>query len=148
MGPKLWVRENLYRGATHSAWCYAADQKLICLDAGDQRVAMMVGWAHHYDHEKAPAIHMCRWASRLTLMVTDVRVQRLQQISDADCIAEGCRWQSCDHPDCQPQGHDSPRGSFYEVWRDLHGHDSWAADPEVVALTFTVHQRNIDEKAA
>ena len=88
-------------------------------------------------------IHMPRWASRLTLTVTDVRVQRLQDISAADAIAEGCHVYAssatidCDTPD--------PRQEYRRLWNDLHGPDAWAANPWVAALTFTVHRQNIDQ---
>jgi hypothetical protein len=88
-------------------------------------------------------IHMPRWASRLTLTVTDVRVQRLQDISEADAIAEGCHVYAssatidCDTPD--------PRQEYRRLWNDLHGPEAWAANPWVAALTFTVHRCNIDQ---
>jgi hypothetical protein len=67
-------------------------------------------------------IHMPRWASRLTLTVTDVRVQRLQDISNDDAVAEGC----------------TSYGDFCGLWENLHGGpDAWDANPWVVALTFT-----------
>lgn len=89
-----------------------------------------------------PGIHMPRWASRLTLTVTDVRVQRLQEITPADAIAEGIAPRAnsmtidCDTPD--------PRDGFKSLWASINGAGSWAANPWIVALTFTVERRNID----
>lgn len=88
------------------------------------------------------SIHMPRWASRLTLTVTDVRVQRLQEITSRDCYAEGI------HP-IGPEHHpEIPRNEFRDLWNGLHGPLAWEANPEVVALTFTVERRNIDAVAA
>lgn len=87
-----------------------------------------------------PSIHMPRWASRLTLTVTDVRVQRLQEISEEDAQAEGVP------PFVWVGRHlDAPhRYNFQLLWDELHGPGSWDADPHVVALTFAVERRNID----
>lgn len=88
-------------------------------------------------HRWRPSIHMPRWASRLTLTVTDVRVQRLQEISRGDAMEEGCPFQNmADGPD--------PRGWFRDLWNSLRGPDAWDANPWVAALTFTVEHRNID----
>lgn len=101
-----------------------------------------------------PAIHMPRWASRLTLTVTDVRVQRLQEISEADAIAEGVRknpvqdgtW--VDYPEgTSAAGWLSPQASFRKLWNTINGQRpgaAWANNPWIVALTFTVETRNID----
>lgn len=94
--------------------------------------------------------NMPRWASRLTLTVTDLRVQRLQEISYRDAVAEGC------YP-----VHMAPGGStgdpsdgwldyregFLSLWNSLHGAGAWDSNPWVVALTFTVERRNIDARA-
>lgn len=111
-----------------------------------------------------PSIHMPRWASRLTLTVTDVRVQRLQEISEADAVAEGvtrCAWAEAmaedgrmewHVPESTPgeypgltNAHPSPVGAFWELWNSLHGPEAWDANPWVVALTFTVQHGNIDQ---
>lgn len=93
-----------------------------------------------HDMRRRPSIHMPRWFSRLTLAVTGVKVERLQEISRADAISEGC--------DGTP-GHDTVC-DYSELWDGLHGPGSWDANPWVVAITFIVHHRNIDamEKAA
>jgi len=94
-----------------------------------------------------PSIHMPRWASRLTLIITDVRVQRLQAISEADAIAEGIK----PHGDFftgygkaadQWMG---PLDSFASLWISLHGYEGWDENPWVVALTFDVVRQNIDQ---
>ena len=103
-----------------------------------------------------PSIYMPRWASRLTLIVTDVRVQRLQDITEADAIAEGCLMDPEPNDDGSHVpaeiaherggdiGWDSARDWFADLWNSLYGPDAWAANPWCVALTFTVHRRNID----
>ncbi|PSJ60799.1 hypothetical protein [Pseudaminobacter soli (ex Li et al. 2025)] len=98
-----------------------------------------------------PSIHMPRWASRLTLTVTDVRVQRLQEISEADARAEGCpvSWDGKPydppHPEVDSwQGYG--RASFCLLWNKLNAPRGfgWYANPWVVAVSFTVEHRNID----
>lgn len=99
--------------------------------------------------------HMPRWASRITLTVTEVRVQRLQEISEADAVSEGCPLDPFYH-DTTADGSNphmvkidtakwiSPRGWYHRLWDSLHGPDAWDANPWVVAVSFTVDRRNID----
>jgi len=95
-----------------------------------------------------PSIHMPRWASRLTLTVTAVRVERLRAISREDAMAEGIEDLSApDHVDFGIPGivnAQHPVRAFWLLWNSLHGPDAWDANPEVVALAFTVERRNID----
>jgi len=104
-------------------------------------------WGGAQELKWNPSIHMPRWASRLTLTVTDVRVQRLQDISAADSIAEGVECETCAamaQSACHGKGCFSSLADFRALWNSLHGPDAWDANPWVVALTFTVEQRNID----
>lgn len=73
---------------------------------------------------KRPAIHMPRPASRITLEITEVRVERLQDISRGDAMAEGCPFPN------MAQG-DDPRRWYAEIWEQINGPGSWAANPWV-----------------
>lgn len=89
-----------------------------------------------------PSIHMPRWASRLTLHVTDVRVQRLQEISTNDAQAEGVPMPSKIAPDPVWTW---PISEFRDLWNSLHGPDAWDQNPWVAAYTFEVEHCNIDQ---
>lgn len=88
--------------------------------------------------------YMPRLASRLTLTVTDVRVERLYDISEEDAIAEG--WPH--HSTCgkgAPLAEAYPIGWFLNLWDEINGPGAAAKDPWVAAYTFTVARCNIDE---
>ena len=94
------------------------------------------------------AMHMPRWASRLTLTVTDVRVERLQDISETDAAAEG--WPAPE--DRAKTGiaeiKDAyPIGWYAWLWDSINGQGAWNANPFVVAYSFSVQQGNIDQIA-
>jgi hypothetical protein len=74
---------------------------------------------------------MPRWASRITLEITSVRVERLQDISEADAMAEGVE---C----CSGWiGHaGEPRRIFCDSWKSINGFESWAANPWVWVIEF------------
>jgi hypothetical protein len=78
---------------------------------------------------------MPRWASRLTLTVTDVRVQRLTEISDEDAEAEGVTPGFGGGPIVE---------DFLCLWNSIHGPFACNANPWIAAYTFTVERRNID----
>ncbi len=136
-GDRLWVREawarvpvSAYRASEgvdqrHSPFDYEA----AIYRAGFDRSQGGIHW-------RSP-IHMPRWASRLTLIVTEVRVQRLQEISRGDAMEEGCPFANmADGP--------NPRDWYRDIWNSIHGPDAWDANPWVAAISFTVHRCNID----
>lgn len=128
-GDRLWVKE---------AWRplqYEADGAQMNWIASEHGFGTEAGRYRH-------ARFMPRWASRLTLIVTDVQVQRLQEISEADAVAEGIEPSSSRDQDYSAF---HARTSFQALWNSLHGPDAWDANPWVTALTFTVHNRNIDK---
>lgn len=97
-----------------------------------------------------PGIHMPRWASRITLHVTDVRVQRLQEISEEDARAEGALLPWTGSPGTTCDDTRSARSEFEALWNSLNGPRGfgWDANPWVIAVTFRPIIANIDSPAA
>ncbi|MGQ2942882.1 MAG: hypothetical protein ACT6Q7_02655 [Blastomonas fulva] len=101
---------------------------------------------------------MPRRYSRLTLTVTDVRIERLQDISEADAVAEGIEdvtravaardpslrfWKR--YRDGGWNGYvDTAIGSYASLWTEINGAGAWEANPWVVAVSFDVREGNID----
>lgn len=149
-GDRLWVRETsaaieLPDGL--DVVRYAADEATRPIgdteQAADDWLAM-----HSYRRGKGltvPAIHMPRWASRITLEITGVRIERLQDISEADARAEGVR----PEPRClQEDDTDAfrrigpvrdasfPIARYAALWESINGPGSWAANPFVWCVSF------------
>lgn len=96
VGDTLWVRETLEVVANHGTIHYAADGAPLYdpeINAMDERAEALVDrYSDSYfstEAWKVPSIHAPRWASRLSLLVTEVRAQRVQDISEEDAVAEG-----------------------------------------------------------
>lgn len=81
-------------------------------------------------NRKRPSIHMPRWASRITLEITGIRVERLQDITNNDALDEGT-------PDLRTieNGWDMRR-CFQELWEQINGAGSWAENPWVWVIEF------------
>lgn len=98
-----------------------------------------------------PSIHMPRWASRLWLEVTDVRVQRVAEISEADAGAEGIYetefYDRAEHKVSAGAPWSVERLAFADLWNSLHTKpgERWEDNPWVCAVTFDVHPGNIDK---
>ncbi len=126
-GDRLWVREkfsyleftnrypvikrSLAEGDTQPEVFYWADGK-------------MPGWGN-WTRPK-PSIHMPRWASRITLEITALRVERLKDISEADAEAEGM----------QLAYMSTRRSSFLELWDSINKKHPWTANPWVWVVEF------------
>lgn len=144
-GDRLWVRETL----TRSGGC-------ISYAAGYKPTKLI--WPVTWKQDPRPSIHMPREFSRLTLVVTGTKIERLHDISDDDVGREGLlpwgggdigsdnKWHRLFHSAVPGNEHsgDCAPDVFRELWDYLHGPGSWKENPELVALTFTVHQCNID----
>ncbi|SBK43382.1 morphogenetic protein [Klebsiella variicola] len=76
-----------------------------------------------------PSIHMPRWASRILLEITNVRVERLKSISDGDAIREGCSTADMKSGDCVAD-------VFARLWASIYGDESWNSNPWVWVIEF------------
>jgi hypothetical protein len=122
-GDRLWVRE---------AWSEHVGS------FGESRVAFYRADGDERAGPWKPSIHMPRWASRITLELTDVRVQRLQEISEEDAKAEGIQTDDMNHV-VRPDGINwgGARGEFAALWESINGKRApWDSNPFVWCLTF------------
>lgn len=153
-GDRLWVRETCRAEAIgDEGLCgvrYVADGQFMPIantrEASDR-------WVQLYSYRgmegaTVPPIHMPRWASRITLEITGVRVERLQDISEADAIAEGIDgafveggryWRNYSLSDaeamCAPMLN-FPTESYRTLWESINGPGSWDANPWVWVIEF------------
>lgn len=130
VGDRLWVREAI------EAWSPNGGGKYVRYAADGS--TNFHPWPDHWKRDAVPAMHMPRRASRRTLVVTEVRVQRLWEITGADAVAEGVRSRLPDNGIAVSE--------FMDLWDSLNAGRGfgWGANPWVVAVTFTAHKGNID----
>lgn len=114
-GDRLWVRE-----AWRECETFPDGERAVAYAATDESPRYPQGYVAKWRNPR----FMPRWASRLTLEVVEVRVQRVQEISEDDALAEGVR------PDYRP--------AFERAWDDLNAKRGfpWASNPWVWAVTF------------
>ncbi len=134
-GDRLWVREAFALPHAGRSAVRRRGRDVIAYRADE---GVRHGRLKQYDGRWKPSIHMPRWASRLTLVVTGVKTERVRSILENEALAEGV------DPIAEQGAPVSYRKGFAALWESLHGRDSWEANPEVVALAFTVHAGNID----
>ncbi|MCC2632133.1 MAG: hypothetical protein K0S48_19 [Ramlibacter sp.] len=149
-GDRLWVRETFYafgrwetrfstkkgRDEWHFvdmtqelnlAYRHAADSDEVPHMLGRKLAGAAPTWW------KRPAIHMPRAASRITLEIASVRAERLQEISEADAMAEGIGWN--DYEDENGERMD-PRDAYRCLWEQINGAGSWESNPWVWVVEF------------
>lgn len=127
-GDRLWVREtclmqSVAEGPVLDIMYADHEDYDICYPSkGD---AFDLGW------RVRPSIFMPRWASRITLELTDVRVERVQEISEEDALAEGC---------FDEKEHDGslPSEVFRDLWDSINAKRGygWEVNPWCWVLTF------------
>jgi hypothetical protein len=121
-GDRLWVRETCWTKEGFDYALYVAD--------GHEYVA---------EWKKRPSIFMPRWASRITLEVTGVRVERLAELSDKDAIADGGLVQHHNNGTWDgggPAMGTSPRIAFMRLWDSINGFGSFEQSPWVWVIEF------------
>lgn len=128
VGDRLWVRE---------AWWHNQPIGADCLDDKFYAADHPAGWHPRQDQDgvftnyvKRSPIYMSRWASRLTLEVTGVRVERVQDISHSDCVAEGIP------ATFQGVEISGLRHEFAARWNAINGEGSWEVNPFVWVVEF------------
>jgi hypothetical protein len=142
-GDRLWVRETWAPSLDEHG---AADPNTRYVkyraDSGEPSPSEELDW-HTWPRSWRPSIFMPRWASRITLEITEVRVQRLRDISEDDARAEG--FSSEKMPGVlirdgkrlpAEMAFFEPRSWFCALWAAINGHESVKANPWVWALTF------------
>ncbi|CAY73975.1 hypothetical protein EPYR_01595 [Erwinia pyrifoliae DSM 12163] len=142
-GDRLWVRET-WRGPIVPAedivryqqspsqfkkadYCqYQADSSIYSADDQEQ----LGGWQ--------AGIHMPRWASRIDLLITDIRVEKIQDISDDDVMAEGVQVEThfLNNFFTLQSEAGSAKDAYRKQWVTLYGCNSWEANPWVWVIEF------------
>lgn len=136
-GDLLWVRETLRYDWEQETWRYDADTKIASAPE------LVRPTPTRWPRAVVPTIHMPRSASRLTLYITDVRVERLQSITEDDAKAEGV---ARDEYGSLSQ---SFKGGFLDLWKTINDKpgERWSDDPFVWVISFKVHHCNVDAMA-
>ncbi|HBR3649333.1 hypothetical protein [Klebsiella pneumoniae] len=167
VGDRIWVREtwatlgnedgccvdwegNLCKGDERSAArIYRASCEQRPGDYGLWSIPDDAYWKPHTKEHKfegawRPSIHMPRWASRILLEITDVRVERLNAISEEDAEAEGIDMEALyDSQDCYDciadhnmTGRPTVTGAFKYLWESIYGEEGWKSNPWVWVIEF------------
>lgn len=152
-GDRLWVRETWSVLADrHYAYVHYAATEEITKHIDRRRLTAEQDWQLAHWNKKdgwAPSIHMPRWASRILLEVVDVRVERLNDISEQDAKAEGILQHSGgSYLDYQDEGESyvyGPRDSFASLWSSINGRTSWNDNPWVWCVTYKRIENNNTE---
>ncbi|MHB9976073.1 hypothetical protein ACX803_18805 [Klebsiella pneumoniae] len=152
VGDRIWVRETFQGPLVHeelfeeySAYPEKFETPEYCEYAADGGVRPeYCDLDDNLRHGWRPSIHMPRWASRILLEITNVRVERLNAISEEDAEAEGIDMEALyDSQDCYDciadhnmTGRPTVTGAFKYLWESIYGEESWKANPWVWVIEF------------
>lgn len=143
-GDRLWVRET-WMDLLGTGNERVTEDRGRCAYRADTPAGSYGDEARKdYGLKWRPSIHMPRWASRILLEVTGVRVERLKDISDAgpanDCTAEGvfhCGMEVPTYEQWHGNGfHSSEKWMYRKLWESINGPGSWEANPWVWVIEF------------
>tara|TARA_R110000868_G_scaffold118062_9_gene313344 strand:- start:3704 stop:4426 length:723 start_codon:yes stop_codon:yes gene_type:complete len=179
VGDRLYVREEYYQfghweaveGASTKGgkqkWAFVGSNPMVQFDAPSEfLVSRDKEFPHMPRWYKRLGRFMPRSLSRMTLIVTDVRVERLQDCSEADAIAEGIIYENVivgahgstgthieitadryfdpSLIDDEDEGHEFAADAYAALWDHINGEGAWEENPWVVAVSFDVTKGNID----
>lgn len=129
-GDRLWVRESVGRRPASFLGITATngvEQAFYAADGENVVGYGMFDLCPWWQRKTLPAIHMPRWASRITLEITGVQVERVQDICDGDVMREGVTPLS-------PFG--ELQDAYATLWDSINGKGSWDANPWVWVISF------------
>lgn len=152
-GEHLWVRETwrteVHTGEWKKIGYRATDTNEACQPATNMPEFERL-WEKHQDHWR-PSIFMPRWASRITLEIVSVRIERLQDISADDARAEGMRDDMIHltgngraimarkydvYNGDRPSRDEIAIAHYRGIWESINGHGSWEKNPWVWVIEF------------
>lgn len=135
-GDRLWVREawGLHAYGDDTDWLKGG---CTAMDLDDHVIAYRADWGPLQDgcHWR-PSIHMPRAASRITLEITSVRVERLQDISEVDALAEGVTDDGSLVTDLNGKDRGGTIAAYATLWEVINGVGSWDDNPWVWVVSF------------
>lgn len=160
--PKILVGDRLYVREAWRTWANYDHLRPSLMRPGKHSIHFEAdGFDKAHTGRFRQAMHMPRWASRITLIVTDIKVQRIQDISEEDAKAEGATSRFFEHSECgqeicmltfnhgQSEWFDTATRSFENLWDSINaerdgGKLSWDSNPWVAAYSFNYIPQNID----
>lgn len=164
IGDVLWVRETLYQNG-ELALEYFADNTPIDEEIIPNDYNVKLDNDGNYKFCKIPSIYMPKFACRIFLKVTDVRLVRLQDISDSECDAEGIHFEpdECNENERYYRQYENgsrgfytwskynykgdiqsaAKASFCTLWLRINGENSWDSNPYVWAYSFEITKKPI-----
>lgn len=150
-GDRLWVRESLGYDCEYGHYFAAGGRHgetvYLCSLFDNEEEQIGPSYDGLLPERSVPSIHLHRRYSRILLEITDVRVERLQDISDEQALAEGIiphvrggwHWHLHDPAnvdDWHQFGFKTPYWAFHDLWAGINGADSWNANPWVWVVEF------------